>query len=106
MQVVTTDATSAGETARALLVGVPSPVSLRELISLRVRDQVASHNASARHGARLDWQSAADEAIAGFERNGYFVFVGERQVDDLDELLSLAESDVVTFLLVYPLAGG
>lgn len=129
MNVVVTDATPAGkETARLLLEGVPSPITLRELIRLRVREEVAAHNArpnSRFHGLvqpsetearlngysqtpvrRIDWEKQADVALTAFGRNGFFVFVGARQVDDLDEELTLAEADVVSFVRLVPLAGG
>jgi hypothetical protein len=47
VDVIIMDATAPGrETARQLLAGVPSPVSLRELIRLRVREEVARYNAN------------------------------------------------------------
>lgn len=122
------DASAAGrETARQLLAGVPSPVTLRELIRFRVREEVARHNASPARQVnglvrptdaetalnadlsgdrRLDWEQQATRALEAFTRNGFFVFVGDRQVDDLDEELSLAETDVVSFVRLVPLVGG
>jgi hypothetical protein len=34
------------------------------------------------------------------------VFVDDRQIDDLDEELTLAETDVVSFVRLVPLIGG
>ncbi len=107
MDLVVTDATATGkETARLLLEGLPSPLTLRDLIRFRVREEVARHNASPAprfnglvqpsdaeahlngyvlpRTRRLDWEVQADAAIRAFERNSFFVFVGEGQVDDLD----------------------
>jgi hypothetical protein len=129
MDVMIADETSAGaETARLLLQGVPSPVTLRELIKLRVREEVARHNADpvprfnglVRPSAaettlngyldekrrRISWERQAEVAIEAFERNGFFVFVGDRQVGDLQEELTLADTDVVTFVRLVPLVGG
>ena len=129
VDVIIVDAGAPGrETARQLLAGVPSPVSLRELIRLRVRDEVARFNAnpaprfnglvqprdaeamlngySSARPRRLDWEEQAATALDAFERNGFFVFVGDRQVDDLDELLTLADADVVSFVRLIPLVGG
>jgi hypothetical protein len=129
MRIVVTDATTSGqEIARLLLDDVPSRVRLRELIRHRVREEVARYNA---HPAQrfnglvkpteaeqtlngyvlskprlLDWQAQADAAVSAFERNGFFVFVGDRQVDDLDAELTLAETDVVSFVKLVPLVGG
>jgi len=129
MDVVIADETTSGdETARMLLQSVPSPVSLRELIRLRVREEVARFNADpvpvfaglvrpvgaevTLNGYRLrvprivDWEKQAAIAIGAFGRNGFFVFVGNRQVDDLDEELTLAEAQVVSFMRLVPLVGG
>src|SRR5262245_1796002 len=111
MDLVVADTTAAGrETARMLLKDVPSPITLGELIRLRVREEVARHNArpswfdglvrpkdaevamngyEQRKPRRLDWERQAEIAIEAFRRNGFFVFVEDRQVDDLDEELSL-----------------
>lgn len=129
MDVTIVDATASGrETARRLLAGVPSPVSVRELIRFRVREEVARYNAnpaprssglvqpvdaeavlngySSRRSRRLDGERQAATALEAFEHNGFFVFVGGRQVDDLDEELTLADTDVVSFVRLVPLVGG
>jgi hypothetical protein len=129
VNVIVADATVPGrETARQLLAGVPSPVTLRELIRLRVREEVARYNANPAprfnglvqpvdaeatlngyalaRPRRLDWEKQAVTALEAFERNGFFVFVRDRQVDDLDEELTLADTDVVRFVRLVPLVGG
>lgn len=129
MDVVVADATAAGrETARLLLEDVPSPLRLRDLIRFRVREEVARYNANPQphfsglvqpadtevelngyrltRPRRLDWEKQADTALEAFGRNGFFVFVGDRQVDDLDEPLALADADVVSFVRLTPLVGG
>lgn len=102
MRIVVADTTASGtETARVLLDDVPSPVRLRELIRHRVREEVARSG-----GHPGDWEAQAEVAVRAFGRNGFFVFVGERQVEDLDEELTLAEADVVSFVRLVALAGG
>lgn len=129
MRVTVSDAMASGEeTARLLLDGVPDRVRLGELIRLRVREEVARYNASPAavfsglvqpDGSQrvpdgyllqvpraLDWQAHAEAALRAFARNSFFVLVGDRQVDDLDEELTLAETDVVRFVRLVALAGG
>ena len=129
MDVTIADATAPGhETARQLLAGLPSPVTLRELITFRVREEVARYNAnpsprfnglvqpvgaeaelngySLSRPRTLDWEKQAATALEAFGRNGYFVFVGDQQVDDLDQELTLADTDVVSFVRLVPLVGG
>jgi hypothetical protein len=129
MDVVVTEATATGkQTARLLLEGLPSSLTLRDLIRFRVREEVARHNANPvprfnglvqpsdaeaqlngyalPRARRLDWEAQADTALRAFARNGFFVFVGGRQVDDLDEELTLVDADVVSFVRLVPLVGG
>lgn len=129
MQIVMTDTSASGEeTARLMLDDVPSPVRLRELIRHHVREEVARYNASPaprfnglvqsagaeatldgyvlRTPRRLDWETQAQVAVRAFGRNGFFVFIGDRQVDDLDEELTLTDRDVVSFVRLVPLVGG
>jgi hypothetical protein len=129
MNVTVADASApGGETSRLLLEGVPSPVSLRDLIRFRVREEVARYNANPvprfnglvqplgaeatvngyrlRQPRRLDWEKQAETALDAFGRNGFFVFVGDGQIDQLDEELTLAETDVVNFVRLVPLVGG
>ncbi len=129
MDVVVADATASGrETARLLLEGVPTPITLADLIRFRVREEVARYNAAPvprfnglvqpgdaeatlngyvlKQPRRLDWEKQAKAAVEAFSRNGFFVFVGDRQVVELDAELALDETDVVSFVRLVPLVGG
>jgi hypothetical protein len=129
VDITVADATAPGrETARLLLAGVPSPVALRDLILFRVREEVARYNANPTprfnglvqpvnaevvlngyalaQPHRIDWEQQANAALEAFGRNGFFVFVGDRQVEDLDEQLTLREADVISFVRLVPLVGG
>lgn len=129
MNVVISDSNSPGtETARTLLADVPSPITLSEFIRHRVREEVARFNSSRttlfnglvqpqeaeatlngyefRQSRRIDWVAQADAAVDAFTRNRFFVFVGERQVDDLEAELTLTDADVVSFVKLVPLVGG
>ena len=123
------DETATGRSLRSFdLPDVPDRISVRELIRLRVRDEVARHNAApggrftglvqpadaeadvdgARltRARRLDWEVQADVACRAFERNGFFVLVGNRQVEELDEVVDLGEDEDVAFVKLVPLVGG
>jgi hypothetical protein len=129
MKIVVTDTTPTGtETGRLLLEDVPAAVTLRDVIRHRVREEVARYNAGPgvrfnglvqptdaectangyelRRPRRLDWQAQAAVALDSFQHNGFFVFVGDRQVTDLDEQLTLVETDEVSFVRLVPLVGG
>jgi hypothetical protein len=110
------------------LPGMPERMSARELVRLRVREEVARFNASqAEHfrglvrptdaeatlngyriasGRWLDWERQADAACAAFARNGFVLLVGDRQVDDLDEEIDLRSAPDLAFVRLVPLVGG
>lgn len=123
------DESSPGKVAGTLtLEDIPAALTLRDLIRTRVREEVARANAAPgrefrtlvepvdaertlngfrlREPRRLDWEKQAEVALEAFGRNGFFVLVGGRQVDDLDEELELGADTEIRFLKLTPLVGG
>ena len=110
------------------LTGLPERISARELVRLRVREEVARFNADQAEvfrglvrptdaeatlngyrvgrGRRLDWERQADAACDAFARNGFVLLVGDRQVEDLDEEIDLLADLEVAFVRLVPLVGG
>jgi hypothetical protein len=115
-------------TATLTLADIPVAITLRDLIRTRVREEVARANAEPRGEARtlvepvdaertlsgyrlreprrIDWEKQADVALDAFQRNGFFVLVGGRQVEDLDEELALGADTEIRFVKLTPLVGG
>lgn len=107
---------------------LPETMTVRELVRLRVREEVARYNARPSHHfnglvrpddaevelngyrlrapRRLDWERQADIAERAFSRNGYVVLVGDRQIDDLDEEVDLAADPEIVFVKLVALVGG
>ncbi len=108
---------------------VPDSCTLRVLIRLRVREEVARHNATPSgtfrglgcavaamprddvtqvelERSRVDWEQQADVAERAFLRNGFFVFVGDTQFDELDQVVPLRTDDEVRFVRLVSLVGG
>ena len=123
------DRTATGRpTGSITLPDLPDRITLRELIRLRVREEVARYNLKPSdlfHGLiqpdgadqavdgfrmrvrrRIDWEKQADVAIDRFGRNGFFVLVNGKQVEDLETELDLAGSMDVGFIRLTPLIGG
>lgn len=123
------DETATGRPVRQIsLPDLPATITVRELVRLRVREEVARHNAlpqavfaglvrpleaevvangyRLKSPRRLDWEKQADIAVDAFERNGFFILVGDRQVEDLDETIDLAADPHVAFVRLTPLVGG
>jgi hypothetical protein len=115
-------------TGTLTLADIPVAITLCDLIRTRVREEIARANAEPsaeartlvepvdaertlngyrlREPRRIDWEKQADVALEGFERNGFFVLVGGRQVDDLDQELELAADSDIRFVKLTPLVGG
>lgn len=123
------DETATGrELARFELLNQPEQLTVEEIIRLRVRDEVARHNAAPQpqflglvqpddaevelNGyrltkvRRLNWEKQADVAVKAFSRNGFLMFVGGRQVMDLTEVVDLSAAHDVAFVKLVPLVGG
>ncbi|MFI6450395.1 hypothetical protein ACIBF6_02485 [Streptosporangium amethystogenes] len=123
------DETAAGKPIEEFtLPDLPESISARELVRLRVREEVARYNAAPaarfnglvrpedaevelngyRMGTkrRIDWERQADAAERAFGRNGFLLLIGERQIEDLSELIDLTVDPVVSFIKLVPLVGG
>jgi hypothetical protein len=122
------DETTTGErrSAGALQCDTPT-LTLREIIRLRVQQEVTRFNAAEHevfqgliqpdgterilNGVRetpsvLDWQKQYAKAIQAFQGNGFLLFVDDRQATDLDEDIHLTAQTRITFLKLVPLQGG
>ena len=54
----------------------------------------------------LDAETLAKKALEAFERNEYCLFVDDRQISELDELVDLHENSQVEFFRLVRLVGG
>lgn len=121
------DETTSGENRSAgIFQFETASITLREIIRLRVQQEVARFNAAESevfqglvqpeeserilNGVRsrpvLDWQRQFAKAIAAFKGNGFLVLLDHRQIMDLDETLRLTAQSKITFLRLVPLIGG
>ena len=55
---------------------------------------------------KIDWQEQYNRALQGFERNGFFVLVGEKQAESLDQEFEVKVDTEVSFVKLVPLVGG
>lgn len=108
--------------------GLPDRMTVRELIRLRVREEVARHNARPgnrfhglvrpddaetelngyrlREPRRIDWERQAKIAERAFLANGFFVLAGDRRAEDLDEVVDLSGDPDLVLIKLVALAGG
>ncbi|MEU9382181.1 hypothetical protein AB0D38_14780 [Streptomyces sp. NPDC048279] len=108
--------------------GLPERMTVQELIRLRVREEVARHNARPtsrfnglvrpddaetelngyrlREPRRIDWERQAEIAERAFLANGFFILAGDRQVVDLEEVVDLTADPNLVFIKLVALVGG
>jgi hypothetical protein len=108
--------------------GLPERMTVQELIRLRVREEVARHNARPtnrfnglvrpddaetelngyrlREPRRIDWERQAEIAERAFLTNGFFILAGDRQVVDLEEVVDLTTDPNLVFIKLVALVGG
>lgn len=108
--------------------GLPEEMTVRELIRLRVREEVTRHNTRPsdhfnglvrpedaepapnghrlREPRRIDWARQADLAEHAFLTNGFFLLAGDRQAENLDETVNLTTTPELTFIKLVALVGG
>ena len=120
---------SLGKTEHRFTVHVSGEkISVRELIRLRVNQEVEEFNSRQPavfrmlvqpndtertlngykfHKPRLvDAMTQYDKAIEAFEGNGFIVLVDDYQIESLDDEIALRPETSVTFLKLVPLVGG
>lgn len=108
---------------------VSERISVRDLISQRIREEVEKFNRQKKldifsglvqpsdtektlNGYKMkkpkliDVDKQIDLALTAFESNGFFLLVDDRQVEELDEMLTLRENSMVSFVKLVPLVGG
>ncbi|MFF3919667.1 hypothetical protein ACFYZB_40855 [Streptomyces sp. NPDC001852] len=110
------------------VAGLPDRMTVRELIRLRVQEEVARHNACPddrfnglvrpahaevelngyrlHEPRRIDGERHAEIAERAFAANGFFVLTGDRQVEDLDEVVDLTVDPDLVFIKLVALVGG
>ena len=116
---------SVGETVIEFLT---EKITVRELIRSRVYQEVQDYNRrqpehfkglvqpndaeQTLNGYRLkqrreiNWKAQFEKACDAFERNGFFILVGDKQVETLDEPILISPTQTVAFVKLTPLVGG
>jgi hypothetical protein len=110
------------------LDSIAERMSAREIIRARIYQEVQDHNRQQRdvfHGLvqpsdtegilnglkprkhrPIDWEVQFRRACEAFESNGFFLLVGDRQAESLDEEFQVGVETEVQFVKLTPLVGG
>jgi len=133
--VIIKDESGSGRNTASITLEVGAErITLLDLITTRVHEEVARYNASLTDPGRaagvfaglvmpegavptpggfrmpsrrpVDWEPQVAESLKAFGRNGFFVLVGGRQVTDLDAELKLTAECDIRFIRLIALVGG
>ena len=103
-------------------------MTVRELIRARIYQEVQDYNQreperfrglvepgeaertlngfKLRQKRKIDWEAQFVKALEAFDRNGFFVLVGDRQAESLDETFPVRVDTEISFVKLTPLVGG
>ena len=124
-----TDATPTGEKLHSFtLETLTERSTVREILRARIWQEVADHNQQPQENFRglvqptniertlngpkssvprmIDWEAQFRRACEAFESNGFFVLIGDRQAENLDEEFEVGLETEVQFVKLTPLIGG
>jgi len=123
------DETASGQKTNTLTLDcLTEHLTVRELIRARIYQEVQDYNLKEpeyfrglveptnaekvlngyklRSRRKIDWQEQYQKALEAFERNGFFVLVGDRQAENLDQQFEVKVDTEVSFVKLVPLVGG
>ena len=124
-----TDATPTGEKLHSFtLETLTERSTVREILRARIWQEVADYNqqpqenfrglvqppntertlngAKPRAPRQIDWEAQLRRACEAFETNGFFVLIGDRQAETLDQEFEVGVETEVQFVKLTPLVGG
>jgi hypothetical protein len=123
------DETTSGQRTNSFTLDcLTEKLTVREVIRARIYQEVQDYNQKApeyfrglveptnaervlngykiREKRKIDWEEQFKRALEGFERNRFFVLVGNRQAETLDEQFEVKVDTEVSFVKLVPLVGG
>lgn len=130
MNVTIQDIGLAGDVKHELDISIGShQITVRELIEQRVFQEVQSYNGQLennhfkgliqpsqaertinafqhRKKKQIDAEKQVYVALDAFQKNGYFILVNDRQVEQLDDIITLDTNTKINFIKLTPLVGG
>ena len=124
------DETATGQSVgESVLEFLTERITVRELIRSRVYQEVKDYNArqpetfqglvqptnaertlngdyKLRKRREIDWKLQFEKATDAFTRNGFFILVDDKQVENLDDEITIQPATRVSFVKLMPLVGG
>jgi hypothetical protein len=123
------DETTSGQKTHSLSLDcLTERMTVRELIRARIYQEVQDYNQrepeyfrglveptnaerflngyKLKANRKIDWNEQFERALDAFGRNGFFILVGDKQAEDLDQEFEVKVDTEVSFVKLVPLVGG
>src|SRR3954464_11794436 len=123
------DETSSGQKTNTFTIDcLNERMTVRELIRARIYQEVQNYNQrepeyfrglveppeaervlngyKLKAKRKINWEEQFKRAVEAFDRNGFFVLVGQRQAETLDQQFDVKVDTEVSFVKLVPLVGG
>jgi hypothetical protein len=123
------DETTSGQKTNTFTIEcLTERMTVRELIRARIYQEVRDYNLKEpeyfrglvqpteaervlngyrlRSKHKIDWEEQYAGALEAFDKNGFFVLVGDKQADRLDQEFDVKVDTEVSFVKLVPLVGG
>jgi len=123
------DETTSGQKTNSFTIDcLTERLTVRDLIKARIYQEVQDYNLKEpeyfrglveptqaervlngfklRTRRKIDWEEQYKRALEAFERNGFFVLVGDKQAESLDQDFEVKVHTEVSFVKLVPLVGG
>ena len=123
------DETTSGEKTNTFTLDCLTEImTVREVIRARIYQEVTDYNQKhpeyfhglvqpseaertlngykLRPKKEINWEEQFDLALRAFDRNGFFVLIGDKQAVSLDEEFKVKADTEVSFVKLVPLVGG
>jgi hypothetical protein len=123
------DATTSGQKTNTFTLDcLTEKITVRELIRARIYQEVNDYNQKEpeyfrglveptnaervlngyklKAKRKIDWEDQYKRALEAFGRNGFFLLVGDKQAESLDQEFQVKVDTEVSFVKLVPLVGG
>lgn len=122
------ETTTGAKTPVLTIESLQAKVTVRELIRMRVYQEVQDYNRKLpetfqglvqptdaeqtlngfkmKRRAPVDFEAQFGKATAAFEKNGFLVLIDDHQVESLSDIVGLHADTEVSFVKLVPLVGG
>jgi hypothetical protein len=69
-------------------------------------DEICLNNLQGKPKKQIDAEKQLAVALAAFEGNGFFILVDDKQLENLDDVVTIRQNTIVSFIKLTPLVGG